>query len=172
MELPEQPVNIMALAHLRPPSDVDRAPVPLTLDDVRRHVARRLNEVPEFRLVVKPVPFGLHHPVLVDACTFDLDNHLAHTVLPAPGGDAELDGLYGHLAEQHLDRRLPLWRLTLVDGLEDCRQALALQVQHCLMDGTGTAAALGRICTPDHKDPPAGPGWQPERPPSWLRLLV
>jgi diacylglycerol O-acyltransferase len=172
VELPEQPVNIMALALLRPPSDVGGAPVPLTLDDVRRHVARRLNEVPEFRLVVKHVPFGLRHPVLVDACTFDLDDHLAYAVLPAPGGDAEIDGLYGHLAEQHLDRRRPLWRLTLVDGLADCRQALVLQVQHCLMDGTGIAGALGRIFTAGDHDPDAGTGWHPERPPGWLRLLV
>jgi diacylglycerol O-acyltransferase / wax synthase len=172
MELPEQPVNIMALALLRPPSDRYGAPVPLTLDGVRRHVARRLNEVPAFRLVVKHVPFGLHHPVLVDARTFDLDDHLAHAVLPAPGGDVELDALYGDLAEQHLDRRRPLWRLTLVDGLEDCRQALVLQVQHCLMDGTGTAAALSRIFTADDHDPDAGTGWQPERPPNRLRLLV
>jgi WS/DGAT/MGAT family acyltransferase len=80
--------------------------------------------------------------------------------------------LYGHLAEQHLDRRRPLWRLTLVDGLEDCRQALVLQVQHCLMDGTGTAAALSRIFTADDHNLDAGTGWQPERPPNRLRLLV
>jgi WS/DGAT/MGAT family acyltransferase len=172
MEMPGQPVNVMALALLHPPSDVAGAPVPLTLDDVRRLVARRLREVPEFRQVVRPVPFGVRHPVLVDACTFDLDDHLAHAVLPTPGGDAELDGLYGRLAEQHLDRRRPLWRLTLVDGLDDHRQALVLQVQHCLMDGVGTAGALGRIFGAGDHDPDAGMGWQPERPPTSRRLFA
>jgi diacylglycerol O-acyltransferase len=84
--------------------------------------------------------------------------------------------LFAGLAEQRLDRAHPLWKLTLVDGLQDGRQALVLQVQHCLMDGVGTAAALGRIFTAgdtagDH-DANDGTGWQPERPPGRLRLLV
>src|SRR5206468_2643484 len=95
MELPEQPMNTMALAILRPPGAAEGASVRLTLDDIRRHVAMRLHALPAFRLVVKSVPLGLHHPVLVDAATFDLDDHLHQAVLPAPGGDAELDRLYG-----------------------------------------------------------------------------
>jgi diacylglycerol O-acyltransferase len=164
MELPEQPMNTMALLLLRPPA-------PVRLDDVRRQVASGLDGVSEFRLMVKPVPLGLHQPVLVDAPRFNLDDHLAQADLPAPGGDADLDRLYGQLAAEHLDRRRPLWRLTLVDGLDDARQALILQVQHCLMDGAGTAAALARIFGSDLPGPNPGT-WHAERPPSGLRLLV
>jgi WS/DGAT/MGAT family acyltransferase len=177
MELPEQPMNTMALVLLRSPGSAQAAPAPLTLDDLRRHTAGALHAVPEFCLVVKPVPLGLHHPVLVNAPTFDLDDHLAHTVLPPPGGEAELDDLYGRLAAQHVDRRRPLWRLTLVDGLDDGCQALILQVQHCLMDGAGTAAALARIFSAGSmgaggQDVTASPAWHPQRPPSALGLLT
>jgi diacylglycerol O-acyltransferase len=146
--------------------------MPLTLDDVRRHVGRRLRWVPEFRLVVKFVPLGLHHPVLADAGSFDIDDHLAHAVLPAPGGDAELDGFYAQLAGQQLDRSRPLWRLTLVDGLEGGRQGLVLQVQHCLMDGAGTAVALSRIFGADDDDSAAPDAWHPRSPPGRMRLVV
>jgi WS/DGAT/MGAT family acyltransferase len=40
------------------------------------------------------------------------------------------------------------------------------------MDGSGMAAALGRIFTAGDHDPDAGTGWQPEPPPSSLHLLV
>src|SRR5438445_2308664 len=86
LELPEQPVNIMALALLRPPNDVDGAPVALTLDDVRRHVARRLNEVPEFRLVVKPVPSASPTPCSVTAARSVLTTILPHELRPVLAG--------------------------------------------------------------------------------------
>ena len=85
LERPEQPMQIMALAVLRPAEDDSKTPIPITLDDVRRYLACRLDVLPGFRLCVKPVPLGLHHPVFVEAFDFDLDHHLGHATLPAPG---------------------------------------------------------------------------------------
>jgi diacylglycerol O-acyltransferase len=173
LELPEQPMQIMALAVLRPAEDGRETPTPITLDDVRRHLTCRLDVLPAFRLCVTPVPFGLHHPMFVEASDFDLDHHLGHARLPAPGGFQELDRLYASLAEGCLDRRRPLWRLTLVDGLDGGRQALVLAIHHCLMDGAALLTTFSRLFSSEEVAP-AGPtsGWRPDRVPGRWRLVI
>ena len=173
LELPEQPMQNMTVAILRPARDDSQRPIPISLDDVRRHVACRLDALPAFRLCVKPVPFGLHHPVFVEASDFDLDHHLGSATLPAPGGADQLNRLYASLAERCLDRHRPLWHLTLVDGLDGGRQALILEVHHCLVDG---AAGLNLFSNLFSSDEAAlngqASGWRPGRVPGRWRLVV
>jgi WS/DGAT/MGAT family acyltransferase len=173
LELPAQPMQCMTVAVLRPAEDDGERPIPISLDDVRRHVACRLDALPAFRLCVKPVPFGLHHPVFVEAPDFDLDHHLGRAALPAPGGPHELDRLYASLAASCLDRRYPLWRLTLVDGLHGGRQALILEVHHSLMDGTALLTAFSRLFSgkDDQRIGPAS-GSHLKRPPGRWRLIL
>ncbi|PZS24239.1 MAG: hypothetical protein DLM60_00840 [Pseudonocardiales bacterium] len=173
LEQPEQPMHTMALAVLRPAKDDFQTPTPITLADVRRHLACRLDVLPAFRLRVAPVPFGIHHPVFVEDSDFDLDHHLDHTTLPAPGGPQELDRLYASLAESCLDRRHPLWRITLVDGLDGGRQALVLEIHHCLMDGAALLTTFARLFSSEdtHLGAPVS-GWRPDRAPGRWRLVV
>jgi diacylglycerol O-acyltransferase len=162
MELPSQPMQTMALAILRPPEGADGAPVPITLEDVRRRVARSLPALPAFRLRVQPIPLGLHRPVLVDAADFDPDRHLDHVTLSPPGGPAELDRLFASLAGRCLDVAHPLWRMTLVDGLEAGRQALIVEIHHSLMDGVALVNNLGRLFAAEDS---LGTLWALSRPP-------
>jgi len=173
MELPEQPMQSMTMAILRPAQDDEQRPIRISLDDVRRHVACRLDALPAFRLCIKQVPLGLHHPVFVEAADFDLDQHLSHATLSAPGGPAELNQLYAALAQRCLDRRRPLWHLTLVDGLEGGRQALVLEVHHCLMDGAAGLILFSNLFSNDaaQRSGPAA-GWHPESAPGRWRLIV
>ncbi|HET9254934.1 MAG TPA: wax ester/triacylglycerol synthase family O-acyltransferase [Pseudonocardiaceae bacterium] len=140
LEMPGQPMQIIALGLLRSPPGVV-----LTLEDLRRHLATRLDQLPAFRRRLVPVPMGLANSVLVDDPYFDLTAHLSRIVLPAPGGPEELDAACGRLVSRHLDRSRPLWRITLIDGLADGRQALVLEVHHAVMDGFATGTALARI---------------------------
>jgi diacylglycerol O-acyltransferase / wax synthase len=173
LELPEQPMQNMALAVLRPAEDNGETPTPITLDDVRRHLACRLDVLPAFQLCVTPVPFSLHHPVFIKAPDFDLDHHLGHATLPAPGGPQELGRLYASFAESCLDRQRPLWRLTLVDGLDGGRQALVLEIHHCLMDGAAVLTTFSRLFSSEDAQR-AAPAcvWGPERVPSRWRLIA
>lgn len=178
LELPEQPMQGMAVAVLgrtvpEPAEDDGGTSIPITLDDVRRHLARRLDVLPAFRLRVKPIPFGLHHPMFVEAPDFDLDRHLCHATLPAPGGAQELDRLCASLAESCLDRRHPLWRLTLVDGLDGGRQALIFEIHHCLMDGAAIHTLFMRLFSRADAQP-TGPFYEccPGRAPGRWRLVV
>ena len=78
----------------------------------------KLASVPRYRQTVRFVPLQLGPPVWVDDPHFRLEYHLRHTALPAPGGDAELEGLMGRLMSQELDRHRPLWEAWMVEGLE------------------------------------------------------
>jgi diacylglycerol O-acyltransferase len=149
LEHPAQPMHPLAVLLLEPPPGPGDHPVPVTLDDVRRHLAARVDAVPALRWRLKPVPLGLHHPVVYEDPGFDLNRHLEAVTLPAPGGPEELDRLVARLAEQPLDRGRPLWQLTLASGLDDGRQALLLQIHHVLMDGTALFNALPLLFGPE-----------------------
>ncbi len=173
LELPIQPMSIMALAVLRPASDPDGSPVPLDLPYVGLHMASRLDELPALRWRVQTVPFGLHQPVLVEDQAFDLGFHLREHVLPAPGSADQLDRYCAGLAEQALDRRHPLWQLVLIHGLHGGRQVVVLRIHHCLMDGFAAVETLSRIFPLGEHQPAApGPEWYPGPPPRAWRLIV
>ena len=72
------------------------------------------------------------------AKAFDLDAHINHATLPAPGGEAELHEWLGDFWSHRLDRHRPLWEMTLLDGLEKGRWALVTKTHHCLVDGVGS----------------------------------
>ena len=143
LETAEQPMQCIAIGVLR-----GNISGPLSLQDLRRHLTARLGALPAFRWRVLAVPFGLAQPVFVPDARFDLDDHLFCAVLPEPGGPAELDAACAQLASQRLDRDRPLWRMTLVDGLADGRQALVLEIHHALMDGVAIRTTLTRIFAP------------------------
>ena len=159
-------MQIIALGLLRA-----RTGVPLTLDDLRRHLADRLDQLPAFRWRLVPVPLGLANPVLVEDPHFDLTAHLSHEVLPKPGRLKELDAACGRLVSRCLDRSRPLWRITLIDGLADGRQALVLEVHHALMDGFATGTTLARIFSEGKPSGPPAP-WQPGQLPGRVRLVT
>jgi len=167
MEQPEQAMNTIAVATLR--ASGGRAP--LTLDDVRAHVEARLDQLPSFRWRIVPVPFGLHNPMGVRDPDFDVDFHLRQATLE-PG--QTVDELFARLAERHLDRRHPLWQLTLVHGLPDGDQALILKYHHCLADGVAAFTTFSRVFSDAPTEPIPGEAlpWRPEPIPGALRLLI
>ncbi|MFE6926104.1 wax ester/triacylglycerol synthase family O-acyltransferase [Nocardia sp. NPDC057663] len=79
----------------------------------------------------------------------DLDYHLRHVALPAPGGERELGVLVSHLHSIPLDRRRPLWECHVIEGLENGRFAVYLKFHHGQLDGVGAARLIGRVFTND-----------------------
>lgn len=98
---------------------------------------------------------------------FDLDSHVHHATLPSPGGEAELHEWLGDFWSHRLDRHRPLWEMTLLDGLEGGRWALATKTHHCLVDGVGSldigSALLDSSpeASPAPAQPPRGSGEEP-----------
>lgn len=166
LEMSEQPMQIIVLGLLRAGTGG-----PLALEDLYRHLAARLDQLPAFRWRVVPVPLGLAHPVFVEDPRFDLGDHLCHAVLPEPGGPEELEAACAQLASQRLDRGRALWRITLIDGLADGRQAMVLEIHHALMDGFATLTTLARIFSGEESAASPSP-WQPGRVPGRARLVA
>jgi diacylglycerol O-acyltransferase len=80
---------------------------------------------------------------------FDLAHHFVHISLPQPGRVRELLALVSRVHSAHLDRAYPLWRLYLVEGLEDGRIAVYLKIHHSVVDGVAGMRLLTRCMSKD-----------------------
>src|SRR3954464_13935637 len=63
--------------------------------DFLQLIEARLHQVPRYRQRVVFVPFRQGRPVWIDETQFDLEYHVRHTALPAPGGEEGLKRLPG-----------------------------------------------------------------------------
>ena len=142
--------------------------------DLLALIAARLESVPRYRQRVQFVPFRQGRPVWVDESQFDLEYHVRHTALPAPGGDAELRKLASRLLSQRLDRDKPLWELWLVEGVGEGKFAVVSKTHHCMLDGvSGVDLATVLMDTEPSSTPPVpGAAWTPRPPPSTAQLLM
>jgi WS/DGAT/MGAT family acyltransferase len=108
---------------------------PPSYDEFREHIRLRLSLVPRYRQKIVGSPLGVSRPMWIDDPSFNLDYHVRHTALPAPGGEDELLSLTSRIFSQSLDRHKPLWEMWLVQNYEDNRFALITKTHHCLVDG-------------------------------------
>ncbi|WP_296607552.1 wax ester/triacylglycerol synthase domain-containing protein, partial [Nocardioides sp.] len=74
----------------------------------------------------------------------DLEDRFEHVVLPAPGGDAELQELISEQRVLPLDRGEPLWRAILVDGFRG-GSAVIFRTHHSIADGVRMVQLVLRI---------------------------
>lgn len=104
-------------------------------EDLIAHIEGRLHLVPRYRhkLAVPPAEAG--RPFWVDDPSFNIEYHVRHSALPAPGSEAQLRKLVGRVFSQQLDRSKPLWELWLVQGLKRKRFALISKTHHSVIDG-------------------------------------
>ncbi len=142
--------------------------------DLLRLIEARLEAVPRYRQRVMSVPGKVGRPVWVDETQFDLEYHLRHTALPAPGGEAELKKLAGRLLSQALDRDKPLWEMSLVEGLGDTRFAIVSKTHHAMLDGVSGVDLATVLMDPEpNPTPPDAPApWTPRKAPAVSDLLV
>jgi diacylglycerol O-acyltransferase / wax synthase len=125
---------------------------PLPLEPLRAILRERLVErFPRFtqRVVDGGALGGVHWE---DDEAFDLDLHLHHVALPAPGGRAELQELVADLMATPLDRSRPLWHAYVVDGYEG-GGALVTRMHHCIADGIALARVLLSLTDPSPEVP-------------------
>lgn len=156
---------------------------PPAIGALREHIRSRLRVVPRYRQRPAFPPAGLGPARWVDDPNFNLDYHVRHAALPAPGDDAKLQRMVARLFSQSLDRTKPLWELYVVEGLraEDDdrdRWALISKTHLALVDGADgidlltvmfdldAEAGDGRELVPVHD------GWQPRPLPTSAQLAA
>ncbi len=128
------------------------------IGEFRERMSERMGILPRFAQQLSDTHAGpLTWLTWEPAGMFDLDAHVHHATLPAPGGEAELHEWLGDFWSHRLDRHRPLWEMTLLDGLEGGRWALATKTHHCLVDGVGSLDIGHLLLDPSPDAPPPPP---------------
>ncbi|MEE4278992.1 MAG: wax ester/triacylglycerol synthase family O-acyltransferase [Halieaceae bacterium] len=83
----------------------------------------------------------------------DMEYHVRHSALPAPGRYRELFVLASRLHSTLLDRTRPLWELHLIEGLQGRQFAAYNKIHHAAIDGIGGMHLTQAMCTEDPSDP-------------------
>ena len=149
---------------------------PPNYDEFLEHVEARLHLVPRFRQKLAFPPLQAGRPLWIDDPRLNLEYHVRHSSLPAPGDDEQLAQLVGRIFSQQLDRSKPLWEMWLVQGLEDNRFALISKTHHALVDGV-SGVDLATVLfdanpVPAGLTPPAVRPWEPQPEPSDVQLVA
>jgi len=143
--------------------DPSTVPGQYSFDKMRDLVSSRLELAPIFRRRLVEVPFRLGHPYWVDDPTFDIEYHIRHSALPAPGGVDELARFVGDVCSRQLDRAKPLWEMYIVEGLHGNQIAVVTKIHHCTIDGVSGAELLSQLFDLEPEPPPRP---TPDNPPS------
>ncbi len=110
---------------------------PLDFERLRRRMERAAIVVPRLRQRVQPSPVSLTPPSWVDDADFDIDRHVRHIALPAPGTLRQLFALATLMTVDPFDRNRPLWEFVVVDGLKNGKGVLIQKIHHAVTDGEG-----------------------------------
>lgn len=136
-ERPDTPTHTLKIAVLDPTLHGAQ----ITLADLHRVLPAYLGLSRRATQRVGRMP-GKRAWAWVEDDEFDLAHHLDEVTAPAPGDRDALDQICAEVLVRQLDRRHPLWAMTLVHGLEGGRQAVVIRIHHAISDGKASINLL------------------------------
>jgi diacylglycerol O-acyltransferase / wax synthase len=155
---------------------------PPAMEDFLEQIRRRLHLVPRYRHKLAHTVLDSGRPVWVDDPTFNLEFHVRHTALPAPGSWEQLRNLTARIFSQALDRSRPLWEMWLIEGLDPEmgsppgeRFALISKTHHSLIDGIAGVDLATVLFDVTPSPPPlrhSGRPWKPKPEPDTAELVA
>ena len=169
LERRHQPLHVGALSLFTPPagSPPDFGARLAARFQKSQHVASPFDRRPLSRLGVFYWEDDPH---------FDLAHHFVHMALPKPGRIRELLAMVSRVHSAHLDRAYPLWRVYLIEGLEDGRIAAYMKIHHSVVDGVSGIRLLIKSMSEDPIEsasmPPTWEVGSGERPEPVLRKAI
>jgi WS/DGAT/MGAT family acyltransferase len=126
---------------------------PIPLGAFTRFIASKLPLVPRYQQRVVAPPLNLGLPAWDYDPDFDVHNHIRQAVLKR-GTDVEFKAVAAQILSSTLDRRRPLWELTLVRGLQGNRTGLVIRMHHCLADGLAGIGIMNALMDTSPVAPP------------------
>jgi len=147
---------------------------PISFEECLQSLESKLTLLPRYyqRIVAPPLDIGF--PSWEYDPEFDIRNHVRKLTLKR-GTERELKMVTGKILSSVMDRRRPLWDLTLVQGLRDSRTALITRVHHCLADGMAVIGLMVTLLdsTPEPQSIPTKKRSHPKLHPqgSWTQLV-
>ena len=148
---------------------------PPSLEQFLEQIRGRLHLVPRYRHKLAHMAIDSGRPVWVDDPAFNLEYHVRHTALPAPGDWEQLRQLTARIFSQQLDRTKPLWETWLIEGLEHNRFALISKTHHSLIDGISgvdLATVLYDLSPVPQTIEHSGRPWRPNPEPGTVALIT
>jgi diacylglycerol O-acyltransferase / wax synthase len=169
-ERPETPLDLATVYVFEGESQVPGGRGATGLEDT---VAERIHLVPRYRQRIHHAPFHIVLPVWVDDPHFDLGAHIRREVLPPPGDGAQVRRLVARILARPLDKRRPLWEMTLITGLRSGHVVIVNRAHHAMVDGVSSVDILTLLLDADPEGfrPEPAPPWKPRPAPSNWQLL-
>ncbi len=103
----------------------------------RRRMRRAVQGIPRLRQRIGAITGPWAPPAWEDDPRFDLGHHIREMTLGGSGTDREVLDFAAREYTEPFDPSRPLWRFTLVNGLQDGRAALLAKMHHTISDGVG-----------------------------------
>jgi diacylglycerol O-acyltransferase / wax synthase len=159
---------------------------PPPMEEFLEQIRKRVHLVPRYRHKLAYTALDSGRPVWVDDPSFNLEFHVRHTALPAPGSWEQLRNLTARIFSQALDRSKPLWEMWLIEGLDPEmdgpgshapheRFALISKTHHSLIDGIA-GVDLATVLFDVAKEPTplrhSGRAWKPHPEPDTAELVA
>jgi diacylglycerol O-acyltransferase / wax synthase len=175
LETPSTPMHIGSVG-IYDPSTAPGGKV--RFKDILAHIESRLGAARSFRQKLVRVPLNLDHPYWIEDENFDLEYHVRHIALPAPGDWRQLCIQVARLHARPLDLSKPLWEFTIVEGLDNIEGipkgcfALVAKVHHAAIDGLSGVEMSAAVH--DIAPMPIAPvvsAWKAEKSPPVAELL-
>lgn len=91
-------------------------------------------------------------PAWVKAEEMDMEYHVRHSAMPAPGNLRDLGVLVSRLHSNQLDFDKPLWEAHVIEGIEGRRFAIYFKAHHACIDGLGGMALTKAWLKSDPED--------------------
>ncbi|MEM1401814.1 MAG: wax ester/triacylglycerol synthase family O-acyltransferase [Pseudomonadota bacterium] len=155
------------LTHVTSISIFDPSTVPggrtVRYTDIIAHFRERLAYNPLFYRRLLRLPLEIDYPYWVEDEFFDLEYHMHHGRLPAPGDWRQF---CIHMARYHsrpLDMNRPPWEIFVVEGLDNVEglnkgcYAIATKIHHAAVDGTSLMKFFTTISDSDNLGTPLVP---------------
>lgn len=155
MEQPERPMHVATLLIYSLPPNAE----PTFLQDFVAQLRESNEFVTPFNKVFRKPTLLRPFPYWQRDYDLDLEYHVRHLALPAPGGERELGALIARLHSNHLDFKRPLWEYHVIEGLENNRFAIYFKMHHAIVDGIAGVRMLQRSMSSDPDDTTASALW-------------
>ncbi|MFZ0733091.1 MAG: wax ester/triacylglycerol synthase family O-acyltransferase [Candidatus Sulfotelmatobacter sp.] len=124
----------------------------ISLEHCVQFVESKLPLLPRYLKRVVSAPFGLGLPGWEYDPDFDLRKHIRQEKLEH-GTETELKNVAGKLFSTIMDRRHPLWDITILRGLKRNRTGIIFRLHHCLADGKAGVGLMNVLLDSNPESP-------------------
>ncbi|HPO19796.1 MAG TPA: wax ester/triacylglycerol synthase family O-acyltransferase [Rubrivivax sp.] len=131
VESPTTPMHIGFLLTFKLPPKAPRDFLQRLHEKMQRFAA----DSPPFNYRVAPAKSRTELPQWEVVDHVDLEYHLRHEALPAPGTERELGLVMSRLHSVPLDPSRPMWEFYFIEGLQGGRFGVYLKIHHSMADG-------------------------------------